>query len=50
MFSAKAAFLLVAAGLIFHLSVVEVVLLVGGYTVFDKPRSMASETSPSAEN
>ena len=35
MFSAKAAFLIVAAGLTFHLSVVEVVLLIVGYTVFD---------------
>jgi hypothetical protein len=35
MFNAKAAFLLVAAGLTFHLSVFEVFLLIVGYTAFD---------------
>ena len=35
MFSAKATFLIVAAGLMVHLSVLEVVSLVVGYTAFE---------------
>jgi hypothetical protein len=35
MFSAKAAFLIFAAGLTFRLSVLEIVLLIFGYMVFD---------------